>query len=76
MGILITKPNRKGVGSNEYNALEQRGFRDGVDLHLGAIDTTNVNRKEREKERQSEKSPHISNIASTLKIEYVCMGNA
>ena len=35
---------------------ERRGFRAGVDLHLGAIDTTNVNRfKGRRKEEQSEK---------------------
>ena len=28
----------KGVGSDEVDAPEQRGFRDGVNLHLGAID--------------------------------------
>ena len=27
----------EGVGSEEVDALEQRGFRDEVDLHLGAI---------------------------------------
>ena len=47
-----------------------------MDLRLGAVDMTNVNIKEREIERQSEKSQHISNIANILKIEYVCMGNA
>ena len=43
----------EGVGSNEDNAPEQRGFRDVVDLYFGAIDTTNVNEKRgRERERQ------------------------
>ena len=31
------------VGSDKEEALERRGFRAGVDLRLGAIDTTNVN---------------------------------
>ena len=66
----------EGVGSDEDDAPERRGFRDGVDLHLNAIDMTNVNGKERERKRQSEKSQHISNIASILKKEYVCMRNA
>ena len=66
----------EGVGSKEDDASERRGFLDGKDLCLGAINTTNVNRKERERERQSEKSQHISNIVSILKIEYVYMGNA
>ena len=60
----------------EDDASKRRGFWDGVYLHLGAIDTTNVNRKERERGRQSEKSQHISNITSILKIDHVCMGNA
>ena len=49
----------EGVELDEVDAPEQRRLRDGVDLHFGAIDTTNVNRKEREKERQSEKSQAI-----------------
>ena len=64
------------VGSDKDDAPEWREFWDGVDLRLGAIDTTNVNRKERERERQSEKSQHISNIARILKKEYICLGNA
>ena len=42
----------EGVGSeDEDNALECKWFWDGADLRLGAIDTTNVNRKRwREKE--------------------------
>ena len=35
----------EGEGSEDEEALERRGFRTGVDLRLGAIDTTNVNRK-------------------------------
>ena len=43
-------------GSEDEEALEQKGFRAGVDLRLGAIDTTNVNRfRGRRKEEQSEK---------------------
>ena len=33
----------KGEGSEDEKEPERRGFRAGVDLHLGAIDTTNVN---------------------------------
>ena len=34
----------EGEGSVEDEALEQKGFQAGVDLRLGATDTTNVNR--------------------------------
>ena len=47
------------VGSDEEEAPEWRGFQAGVDLRLGAIDSTNVNNREGEKERQSEKSQAI-----------------
>ena len=41
----------EGEGSVEEEASEQRGFRAGVDLRLGAIDTTKVNKiKGRKKE--------------------------
>ena len=33
----------EGEGSIDEEASERRGFRAGVDLRLGAIDTTNVN---------------------------------
>ena len=33
----------EGEGSEDEEASERRGFRAGVDLCLGAIDTTNVN---------------------------------
>ena len=46
----------EGVGSKDEDAPERRGFLDGVDLHLDAIDKTNVNRKEREREKDNQKS--------------------
>ena len=50
----------EGERSKEEEALERRGFRAGVDLRLGAIDTTNVNRfRGRRREEQSEKSQAI-----------------
>ena len=42
-GIIITEPDSKGKGSVDEKAPERRGFQAGVDLRLGAIDTTNVN---------------------------------
>ena len=50
------------VGSEEEDVLERRGFLDGVDLHLGAIEQTNARKRERERERvrQSEKYQHNS----------------
>ena len=47
----------EGEGSEDEEAPERRRFRAGVDLHLGAIDMTNVNRiRGRKRKRQSEKS--------------------
>ena len=67
----------EGEGSVDEEAPEQRGFRVGVDLRLGAIDTTNVNRfRGRKREEQSEKSQAISIISNILKIRYICMENA
>ena len=41
----------RGAELEDEEAPERRGFRAEVDLHLGAIDMTNVNRKRgREKE--------------------------
>ena len=41
----------RGAESEDEEASKRRGFQVGVDLHLGAIDMTNVNRKRgREKE--------------------------
>ena len=50
----------EGEGLVDKEALEWSGFWAGVDLRLGAIDTTNVNRfRGRRKEEQSEKSQAI-----------------
>ena len=50
----------EGKESVEEEALERRGFRARVDLRLGAIYTTNVNRfRGRRREEQSEKSQAI-----------------
>ena len=45
------------VGSEDEKALERRGFRAGVDLRLGAIDTNNVNRKIGRKRKTIKKVP-------------------
>ena len=55
----ISSRNRtvEGEGSVDEEAPKRRGFRAGVDLRLGAINTTNVNRfRGRRKKEQSEKS--------------------
>ena len=45
----------EGEGSVDEKAPERRGFQAGVDLRLGAIDSTNVNRfRGRRREEQSE----------------------
>ena len=50
----------KGEGSIEKETSERRGFRARVDLRLGVIDTTNVNKfRGRRREEQSEKSQAI-----------------
>ena len=46
----------EGVGSEEDDALERKGFWDGADLRLGAIDTTNVNRRKGERKKYNQKS--------------------
>ena len=47
--------------------MERRGFWAGVDLHLGAIDTTNVNRKKGRERKDNKKV--LSNIKYTKYIE-------
>ena len=67
----------EGEQSEDEEAPKRRGFRVGVDLHLGAIDTTNVNRNRgRKRKRQSEKSQAATIIENIMKIKYVCMRNA
>ena len=62
--------------SEDKEASEWRGFQAGVDLFLGAIDMTNVNRKKGMERKKIRKVPSNSNITSILKRKYVCMGNA
>ena len=67
----------EGEGSEDEEAPERRRFWVGMDLRLGAIDMTNVNKNRgRKKEEQLEKSQAISIISNILKRRYVCMGNA
>ena len=47
----------KGEGTEDEEAPERRRFQVGVDLHLGAIDTTNVNRKRGREKKNNKKSP-------------------
>ena len=47
----------KGEGSEDEEAPERRGFQAGVDLHLGAIDMTNVNKKRGRERKVNQKSP-------------------
>ena len=43
--------------ANNEPKVERKGFWDEVDLHFGAIDMTNVNRKERGKKETIRKAP-------------------
>ena len=54
----------EGEGSIEEEAPERREFRAGVDLCLGAIDTTNVNRKRKRERKTIRKVPSNSNISN------------
>ena len=56
------------------NALEQRGFWNGVDLHLGAIEQTNARERERERERKRDAEKHQQyQYQYKDKKRYVCM---
>ena len=45
---------------SEVDALERKGFQDGVDLYLGAIEQLIEREREREREGESEKYQHKS----------------
>ena len=47
----------EGEGPEDEEAPKRRGFRAGVDLRLGAIDTTNVNKNRGRKRKGKQKSP-------------------
>ena len=58
MGFIITELDMGGCKisrGEEKDALKRRGFRDGVDLHLGAIKQLIERKREREREREREK---------------------
>ena len=64
----------EGEGSEDEEAPERRGFQAEVDLRLGAIDMTNVNRKRgKERKDNKKKSQAASIISNILKRKYVCM---
>ena len=68
----------EGEGSEDEEAPERRGFQARVDLGLGAIDTTNVNRiRGRKREEQSEKSQatlkNIKYIENKVHLHGKCM---
>ena len=46
----------RGAESEDEEAPKRKGFRIGVDLCLGAIDTTNVNRKRGGERKDNQKS--------------------
>ena len=54
----------EGEGSEDEEATKWRGFRAGVDLRLGAIDMTNVNRNRGKERKQLEKSQAASIISN------------
>ena len=67
----------EGVESeDEDDALERKGFWDGVDLRLGAIDTTNVNKKRGREIKTIRKAPKQFKYSKYIEMECVCMGNA
>ena len=69
----------EGEGLVDEEAPKRRGFQARVDLCLGVIDMTNVNRfrgRKKKKKRTIKKVPSSSNISNIWKWEYVCMGNA
>ena len=47
----------EGEGLEDEEAPERRGVWVGVDFHLGAIDTTNVNKKRGRERKNNQKSP-------------------
>ena len=65
----------RGAESEDEEAPKWRGLRVRVDLRLGAINTTNVNRKRGRERKDNQKSLKQSNITSILKREYVCIRN-
>ena len=68
----------EGEGSEDEEAPKRRGFRAGVDLRLGTIDTTNINRiRGRKKRRTIRKVPSNNNnikyIENKVRMNGKCM---
>ena len=67
----------EGEGSIDEEVQEQREFRAGVDLHLGAIDMTNVNRFRGRKKKNNQKSPkqfkYIKYMERRVRLHGKCM---
>ena len=70
--------NRREIGaeSEDDEAPEWRRFRAKVDLHLGAIDMTNVSRRRERKKETVRKAPKQFKYSKYIEMKYVCMGNA
>ena len=70
--------NRREIGaeSEDEEALEQKGFRAGVYLRLGAIDTTNISRKRGREKKTIKKASKQFKYSKYIEMEYVCMRNA
>ena len=66
----------RGAELEDEEALERRGFQSGVDLRLGAIDTTNVNRKRGREKETIRKVPKQFTILRICEKKYICMENA
>ena len=66
----------EGEGSEDEKAPEWRGFRAGVDLHLGARNTTNVNEQRGRERKTIRKVPSNFKYIKNIENKYVCMGNA
>ena len=65
-----------GVESKDEEAPERKGFWAGVDLRLGAIDTTNINKKRGREKETIRKAPKQFKYSKYIEMEYICMGNA
>ena len=74
VSIIVTKPKReRGAELEDEETPEWRGFRAGVDLRLGAIDTTNVNRKRGRKKETIRKVLKQFTIVRICERKYICM---
>ena len=72
----LRNQRERGAWSEEEEAPEQRGFQVGVDLRLGAIDTTNVtNSRGRKKETTRKVLKQFTKVRICEK-KYICIENA